>query len=54
MDQPCRKKQVLTAHPEFVSLEKIDQGHKSYDLLACLLRYDNNVANEDQMDKLEV
>ncbi len=53
-DQPRRKKNVLTAHPDFVSLEKGDRGKKSYELLACLPGYDDNVANEDQMDKWEV
>ena len=33
-----------------MSLEKGDQGKKSYELLACLPGYDDNVANGDQMD----
>ncbi len=37
-----------------MSLENGDQGKKSYELLACLLGYDDNVANEDQMDEWEV
>ena len=54
-DQPRRKKHVLTAHPNYVSLEKGNQGKKSYDeFLACLPGYDDNVANRDQMDKWEV
>ena len=45
---------MYTAHPDFVSLEKGDQGKKSYELFACLPGYDDNIANEDQMDKWEV
>ena len=45
---------MFTAHPDYVPLEKGDQGKKSYELLACLPGYDDNVANVDQMDKWEV
>ncbi len=45
---------MYTAHPNFVSLEKGDQKKKSYELFACLLEYDDNIANEDQMDKWEM
>ncbi len=35
-------------------MEKEEQGKKSYELLVCLPGYDDNVPNENQMDKWEV
>ncbi len=39
--------------PDFVPLEKLDQGKKNYKILGCMKGY-NGIPNKDQMDKWEV